>query len=279
MPRKAPRRATFPGELAPLVPKRNPGYIRFLSARGPDGKRLKEVPAAKPKGKWLPRHKRPKIKVPFFPMYKPSYWELGLRPKRRNFEREAKKEAKRKHAVQKLRPSLTLGTVVIILAGKHQAKRAVFLKQLEKSGLILLCGPKRCNGIKLMRIPQAYVIATKTKIDLSRRHVRTTINGKKETITLQNRVDRIKDKWFKQRAEHIKHKQWKFCKNKKFLSKYRNGTIKKIPTTLMLSLATREINRSVWMAVKKGDPDFLLQQYLSSKFRLKPKDKPHDMVF
>lgn len=275
MPRKAPRRAAFQGELAPLVPKKNPGYIRFLNSRGPNGERLKEVPAAKPRGKWLPRHQRPKKKIPHIPMYKPSYWEIGLRPKRRNFE----KKEKTKHPIQKLRPSLTLGTVVIILAGKHQAKRAVFLKQMETSGLILLCGPKRCNGIKLMRIPQAYVIATKTKIDLSRRHVRTTIKGKKETVTLQNRVDRIKDKWFKARDEHVKHKQWKFCKNKKFLSKFRNGSIKKVPRTLMLNLATREINRSVWKAVKKGDPDHLLQQYLSSKFRLNPKDKPHDMVF
>jgi len=277
MPRKAPRRAAFPGELAPLVPKKNPGYIRFLNSGNSGYKvpRLKDVPAAKPRGKWLPRHQRPKTKVPDLPMYKPSYWEIGLRPKLRNVIRKKKKH----HPIQKLRPSLTLGTVVIILAGKHQAKRAVFLKQLETSGLILICGPQRCNGIKLMRIPQAYVIATKTKIDLSRRHIRIPVKGKKKTVTLQSRLDQIKDKWFKERSDFLKNKQWKSLKNKKFLLKYRNGEKKEIPTTLMLSLVTREINRCVWKAVKKGDPDHLMQQYLSSKFRLNPKDKPHDMVF
>ncbi|OVA10329.1 60S ribosomal protein L6E [Macleaya cordata] len=157
---------------------------------------------------------------------------------------------KRKHKPTKLRASITPGTVLIILAGRFKGKRVVFLKQLT-SGLLLVTGPFKINGVPLRRLNQSYAIGTSTKIDIS------GVN-----------VDKFDDKYFAKAAEKKKKKgEGEFFEaekeEKNTLPQEKKDDQKAVDAALLKAI--------------EGVAD--LKTYLAARFSLKSGMKPHELVF
>merc|ERR1719446_427546 len=148
----------------------------------------------------------------------------------------------------KLRKTITEGSVLILLAGRYKGQRVVFLKQLE-SGLLLITGPYKVNGVPLRRVPQSYVIGTATKVDVS-------------GVKLPENVN---DAFFK------KPKTQKKKDDELFYETEKESTIDDSRKALQ-----DDVDAAIVAAVGKTP---LLKEYLSSKFSLKKGDKPHEMSF
>merc|ERR1712093_666318 len=148
----------------------------------------------------------------------------------------------------KLRASITEGTVLILLAGRFKGQRVVFLKQLD-SGLLLISGPYAVNGVPLRRVPQSYVIATQTKVDISGVKVPAEVNDDffKKEQTKKKKTDEVFDQ---------KEKESTIDESRKAIQK--------------------DVDAKIVAAIGKVA---LLKEYMSSKFSLKKGQKPHEMTF
>ena len=160
-----------------------------------------------------------------------------------HFSRKCK-APKASHIQKKLTP----GQIVIILSGRFRGRRVVYLKRLE-SGLLLVTGPYKYNGVPLKRVNQAYVLPTSTKVDIS-----------------ANVADSIKDDLFTKVTVERKSEKDFFeepAKKKERITKER-----------------KDAQTSIDTAVKKSvDAVPMLKEYLKARFALKNGDKPHLMKF
>ena len=143
---------------------------------------------------------------------------------------------------------LVPGQVVIILSGRFRGRRVVFLKKLE-TGLLLVTGPYKYNGVPLKRVNAAYVLPTNTKL---------TIDAKV--------ADEIKDDFFK-RIEIERKEEKDFFADEK---------TKKERITEERRNAQNKIDTEVKKAV---DAVPMMKDYLRNRFALKNGDKPHLMKF
>ena len=148
----------------------------------------------------------------------------------------------------RLRESITPGTVLILLAGRFQGKRVVFLRQLD-SGLLLVSGPFKSNGVPLKRVNQAYVIATSTKIDIS------SVKS----------VDALTDSYFVSTEK---------AKKASFFDAAEAATSK---VTDAQKQTQKQVDSELLKAIKSADP--LMESYLKSRFSLQKGQAPHAMKF
>jgi len=149
----------------------------------------------------------------------------------------------------KLRPSVTPGSVLIILAGHFKGKRVIFLKQLE-SGLLLVCGPYGVNGVPIKRVNQAYVIGTSTKVDVSKVNV-SKFDDAYFKKPAKDRSKKSEEDFFESAPEK-KELPASYIEDNKALDKALGPVVDKVPH---------------------------LKGYMATKFTLRSGDKPHEMKF
>ncbi|KAF9485271.1 60S ribosomal protein L6 [Pholiota conissans] len=165
--------------------------------------------------------------------------------------RQPKKSRKSPHAPS-LRNSITPGTVLILLAGRYRGKRVVFLKQLT-SGLLLVTGPYKVNGVPLRRVNQAYVIATSTKVDVSGLKVDEKFN----------------DAYFSKPATKVATSA-----EEEF---FEDGKPKaKEPFPASKAADQKEIDSALLASIKKTEN---LSKYLKASWGLSKGQFPHQLVF
>lgn len=170
-------------------------------------------------------------------------------------EKKHFKRASKTPKPTKLRSSIQPGQVLILLAGRFKGRRVVFLKQLP-SGLLLVTGPYKVNGVPLKRVCQSSVIPTSTKVDVSKLD--------------SSKVD---DSYF---ANTSKNKQTVksilesgLNRDEKMTEEEKSKLKKKFETQLSLDKALVE-------SLKK---DKMVAKYMATRFTLRKNLRPHELKF
>merc|ERR1711982_11892 len=142
------------------------------------------------------------------------------------------------------RKCIVPGSVVILLSGRFRGKRVVCLKTLG-SGLLLVSGPYKINGVPLKRVNAAYVIPTSTKLNVSGVD-----------------VSKVDDSFFgKTKARTAKNTEDQFFGNNAELSPEEKARVENKRTI------QKSVDSKLMELVKKQDP--LFAGYLRTRFTLR----------
>ena len=176
-----------------------------------------------------------------------SKWGYPVTDEKKHFKRAIKKVRQ-----TRLRQDIQPGQVLILLSGRFRGRRVVFLKQLL-SGLLLVTGPYKVNGVPLKRVNQAYVLPTKTRVSLG------AITG----------LDKVDDEFFSKKVS-VKRNATKLSdfvedpqKKRERITEERRNSQNTVDTEVLKSVRTVP----------------LLKEYLQNRFGLKNGDKPHLMNY
>jgi len=159
------------------------------------------------------------------------------------------------HNAPKLRAGLEAGRVLILLSGRFRGKRVVMLKRLE-SGLLLVTGPHKVNGVPVKRVNQVYTMTTSTKVDL------TGVDSSKVTDATFARAHR--NQGYRNKAN------FGDAKVANQVTPERVAIQKSIDSAIIANLKK---------SAAKGPSAVQVSSYLAARFSLSKNDKPHAMKF
>merc|ERR1712086_766071 len=155
----------------------------------------------------------------------------------------------------KLRSGLEAGRVLILLSGRFRGKRVVMLKRLD-SGLLLVTGPHKVNGVPLKRVNQVYTMTTSTKVPLA------GVDVSKVTDATFGRAHR--------------NQGYRACA--KFGAEKAANSVSAERLALQKSVDSA-IAANLKKAEAKGPSAVQVRSYLAARFSLTKNDKPHAMKF
>ncbi|XP_030370150.1 60S ribosomal protein L6 [Scaptodrosophila lebanonensis] len=174
----------------------------------------------------------------------PTKTFVKKRPSKANFS-EHKRNTRR---------NLKPGTVLILLAGRHQGKRVVLLKTLN-SGLLLVTGPFALNSCPLRRVSQRFVIGTSTRVDLGSFQVPEHLND-----TYFRRLKAKKEKKSGE-ADIFAAKKERFVPNEQ------------------RKKDQKEVDSALLKAIKANPDGKFFKKYLQNMFALHSSQYPHRLRF
>ena len=151
-----------------------------------------------------------------------------------------------------LRKKIVPGSVLVLLTGRFKGRRVVFVKQL-KSGLLLVTGPYKINGVPLKRVNQAYVIPTSTTVKIDAAAFAS-----------------IDDAYFARDKAPKKTGETQFFERQTELTAEQK---KKIDDKKKKQVA---LDKSIVDSVKAVEH---LGAYLASRFTIRKNTKPHELRF